>query len=453
MILKKYMHGFKYSVLLMIIIASCANERKLNIDTDKIHLSDSIFLQFAIYYLPTPEKNPENIIKKIINDDFKDFSIVDQVLEKPLGFQVSYYIEKDVKNNYAVPDMELLQYFGRDISREDALELQECKQVFIMNFAFPREQVWQGLKKANIIAHDVAVKSGGLLWDEDTREIFSIKKWNDTRIKSWTDEKPFISDQIVIHVYKSDEYVRAVTLGMSKIGLPDIVVDKFSWSSNKNMGNLINLLSQSMAENKPIEHYGNYDLDIHSIKNQKAREPLLESLYDNAKALAQLLILKGTWEEGDPGNLLIEISFDRYEGKDVHARQDNLLSELFGSEDSISYIKHNQELLLASKKAKEKLPQLKKDFNSGLEPGEFIMVKAPFKIPAGGDEWMWVEISSWKGNVIKGLLKNEPFHIPSLHGGQLVEVKQEKVFDYIRNFADGTQEGNGTGIIIQKMEQ
>ena len=219
-----------------------------------------------------------------------------------------------------------------------------------------------------------ATKSGGLLWDEDTLEIFSTKKWHDIRIKSWTDEIPFISDQIVIHVYKSDEYVRAITLGMSKMGLPDIVVDNFSWSSIKGMGNLINLLSQSMAENKTIDRYGKYDLDIHSIKNQKAREPLLESLYDNAKALAYLVILKGTWEEGDPANLLIEINFDRYEGKDVHAKQDKLLSELFGSEDSISYIKHNQELLLASKKAKAKLPQLKKDFNSGLQPGEFIMV-------------------------------------------------------------------------------
>ena len=36
------------------------------------------------------------------------------------------------------------------------------------------------------------------------------------------------------------------------------------------------------------------------------------------------------------------------------------------------------------------------------------------------------EISSWKGNIIKGLLKNDPYHIPSLHGGQLFDVKQEE---------------------------
>jgi uncharacterized protein YegJ (DUF2314 family) len=63
---------------------------------------------------------------------------------------------------------------------------------------------------------------------------------------------------------------------------------------------------------------------------------------------------------------------------------------------------------------------------------------------------MWVEVTSWKGDKIIGLLKNEPFDIPDLHAGQIVEVSQANVFDFIRNHSDGTAEGNETGAVIEK---
>ena len=45
-----------------------------------------------------------------------------------------------------------------------------------------------------------------------------------------------------------------------------------------------------------------------------------------------------------------------------------------------------------------------------------------------------------------------PFHIPELHAGQVVKVRQKDVFDYIRSYADGREEGNETGKILQKMQ-
>src|SRR6266566_4472469 len=94
-----------------------------------------------------------------------------------------------------------------------------------------------------------------------------------------------------------------------------------------------------------------------------------------------------------------------------------------------------------------------KDFNAGLRPGEFIQVKVPFKTPDGGNEWMWVEITSWKGNLIRGILENDPFNVPELHAGQIVEVWQGDVFDYLRQYPDKRREGNTTGEIIRKMGQ
>jgi uncharacterized protein YegJ (DUF2314 family) len=321
-----------------------------------------------------------------------------------------------------------------------------------MDFGHPGRRVWEALQTANRVAEMMARETGGLLWDEETREVFRPDEWHKRRVASWTDLVPNVSDHTTIHSYKSDEYVRAITLGMSKFGLPDVVIEDFSWSLNRNMGNLINSFCQSMAEGAVVKESGPFDLDLRALKNKKVRDLQMESLKSNSTAVALLTLKKGTWEEGDPKNRLIEIAFDRYSGSDVHARQENMLSSLFGWEDRLTTVRHDEQLLAASRNAKAKLPMLYKAFTKGLEPGEFILVKAPFETTDGGNEWMWVEITAWKGNKIKGLLKNEPSNIPSLHGGQLVEVKQEDVFDYMRHYPDGREEGNETGAIIEKMQ-
>src|SRR5262249_31001406 len=93
-----------------------------------------------------------------------------------------------------------------------------------------------------------------------------------------------------------------------------------------------------------------------------------------------------------------------------------------------------------------------KAFSEGLKPMEFIDVKAPFQTSNGGREWMWVEITNWDGNKIKGLLENDPSFVPYLRAGQVVEVREEEVFDYIRHYPDKRTEGNTTNEVIRKME-
>jgi uncharacterized protein YegJ (DUF2314 family) len=58
----------------------------------------------------------------------------------------------------------------------------------------------------------------------------------------------------------------------------------------------------------------------------------------------------------------------------------------------------------------------------------------------------------WKGQKVIGLLENDPAEVVNLQAGQLVDVKEEDVFDYSRYYPDGHHEGNTTGEIIKRME-
>lgn len=442
------------TTFLLVSLAGCGKKLERESYPAGPLMADSIHFQFAVYYLPRPTKDPMTVLKHLLAREHLRLKIVPEMQDAPDEPIVVAHMQNNVLERYPPPDMESLQYYGRGLSRGQMQALQRSEQALVLDFAHPKSRVWEALRSANKIAEAVARKTGGLVWDNQTKEIFSTKEWQQRRIASWTKAKPDISNHTTIHAYKAGEYVRAITLGMSKVGLPDVVVEDFSWSLSPSMGNLINIFCQAMAEGTSIAKPGEFDLELRAIKNALVRDPQLKSLKANAKGVALLALVKGKREQGDPKNRLIEITFDRYEGINVHAQQENLLSAFFGSEDAIARVNHrNEDLVTASRQAKARLPKLFKAFKAGLRPGEFIQVKAPFATPNGGSEWMWVEVTAWHNNTIKGILKNEPFYIPHLHSGQLVKIHQDEVFDYIRHYPNGREEGNETGSIMQKMQQ
>lgn len=416
-------------------------------------MAEQISFEFAIFYVPEPTKDPFVELDWLLKEKFKSVRRVETIEEEVKSPVLTARPEMDPKSNYPLPDLEYLQYFGRGVSREQAEALQKTEVVLILDFAHSNDHVWDGLRSAVELTHVLATNTDGLIWDEATRELFSRDAWEQQRLADWTETVPDVSQHTTIHAYQHDERLRAITLGMEKMGLPDVVVDDFSWSLQRNMGHVINLFTQAIAEGAVVEKPGEFDLDVNAIKNPKVREPQVTSLKSNATGVAALALIQGTREEGDPLNRLIEITFDRGVGPDIYAKQNQILSAAFGAEDSLTYVEHDEAIQAASRRARMKLPALQAEFNKGLAPGEFILVKAPFSTPGGGQEWMWVEVNSWKDGKITGPLQNEPFNIPDLHAGQIVEISEADVFDYIRKHPDGTTEGNETARLIEERSQ
>ncbi|MCF8205047.1 MAG: DUF2314 domain-containing protein [Methylotenera sp.] len=406
--------------------------------------------EFAIYYTGKPARPPLAALQTALAQDATLPRRVESLPREARSAVLVARLNPDVQKDYRPPDLSLLQRFGRGLSREQAEAMQSSTLALIVRFAHP-QKVWMAAYRRSLqLMAQLAEDTGGLLWDEETREVFTLDQWRKRRLDTWDGNLPDVSQHTVIHAYQSDNLVRAITLGMGKFGLPDVVVQDFSWSMNRPMGNLINLLSQSLAEGLHIGPGGRVELAFKTLQHAGVRRTQSSDLLAGSKGRAALVLVEGRPERGDPDNRLVEIRFDAAPGKDAYARQEALLSSLYGSQDSITYVKHDAALLAARDAARARLPALQQAFAAGLTPGEYLLVKAPFDTPAGGVEWMWVEVTSWKGDAIQGLLKNEPFNIPSLHGGQMVTVSQARLFDYIRRYPDGREEGNETGRLMQK---
>jgi len=415
-----------------------------------------IHFQFAIYYAKAPATDPMAALRGALGKSGGSPKLLASMptpssVSAPVVF--ANWNTTTVLKEYRAPDMESLQRFGRGISREQAEALQKADKALILDFAHPSQLSSAAMQKALQVTLQVARDTGGLLWDEETREVFSPDEWQKRRIDSWANGLPDVSQHMTIHAYRNGDLVRAISLGMGKFGLPDVVVSDFSWSDNRPMGNLLNAFSQAMVEGITLTQPGQFDMDLRALKHAAARDPMLKGMKPNAAAVARLSLVNGTWESGDPQNRLYEIRFDRYKGPDRYAQQTAMLVSVFGAdEDRVTRLKHNDELLAASKAANAQLPKLRDAFAKGLQPGEYILVKAPFTTRGGGNEWMWVEVARWNGDAIEGLLKNEPVDVPELHAGQMVKVSQAKVFDYMRRYPDGRQEGNETSKIIARMQ-
>ncbi|MDZ4263359.1 MAG: DUF2314 domain-containing protein [Pseudomonadota bacterium] len=407
--------------------------------------------QFAIYLIPDCGKDLALTATKHARELLPNFNLATSISNAAKKPFLNIDVIEDALTEYSPPNEQSLHYFGRGISAEDGKKLQKSNNAILLNFAYPVDYVLTGMQEALLFTKKLAQTCNGLIWDESTREIFSPDAWHEKRIARWGKDGPNIVDHTVIHAYKNTEFIRAISLGMQKFNLPDIVVNDFVWSNNNQMANLINIVGQSFIEGSTTDDHFTLTVNLHNLKNEALKKNIILSLKENASAQATIPLKLANREEGDPDNYLLEINFDDQKGNRLQEKQETFISRFFGPEDKITYIKHNEKIKAASAAAKKKLPQLKNDFNRGMQPGEYIYLKAPFETPDGSNEWMWIEVIGWDQK-IKGILQNDPFEIPTLRAGAEVYVSQDKIFDYIRNYPDGTSEGNETGKLIEELD-
>jgi uncharacterized protein YegJ (DUF2314 family) len=337
----------------------------------------------------------------------------------------------------------------------DIENMQKTSKATRLVLVMPKQNVWAMGQKFSELALEFARQANAFIWDSATRECFTqAASWE--RLDAWPDGSvPQISKHVTIHLYRPEEdsdYLRAITLGMEKFALPDIVIEQLIRGDSRSGGNLINFVGQALAERPDLASGAREVFRVAEITTASAREKLSQNLKSGATLEVTLALVPGERKPGDTDNRLIEIDFRHGEGNTVDEKRQALLSAIWGASDSLKTIQHTPEVLAASARAKAKLPNLQRTFADGLPPGSNLMLKAPFMTDSGGSEWMWVEVLRWpKGGPIDGILQNDPFEIKALKAGARVRVKQAEVFDYMLHRKDGTTEGNETGGLIEKL--
>jgi uncharacterized protein YegJ (DUF2314 family) len=97
------------------------------------------------------------------------------------------------------------------------------------------------------------------------------------------------------------------------------------------------------------------------------------------------------------------------------------------------------------KKARETLPDAKKRYLKGLPKGEHFFVTTRLYAPDGKFEQVFVKVTSWKKEEIKGLLASDVALIPNHRKGETITCREADILDWLILKPDGSEEGNVVG--------
>lgn len=376
-----------------------------------------------------------------------DFKVVSESVDGDLPpTKTSVLFAQPPIEKFAPPNAESMQYFADELSEAEQRRFGASQYVAVFEVVGPGQRAFDDYRKALKLSQDLARQVGGFLWDEETRTAHTVESWQ-RRLESWQAGVPFVNQHVAIHQYRDGELFRLVSLGMIKLGLPDIAVNQVAGNDADEMGVLINLLLQRFVEGATPDAKQQLKVALEDVQHPKMQSWLAPHVAGNAQGNVVVSLALAQPEEGDSENRLFELSFPGDPGR-VQERQAATLAALFGATDSVLTLEHDAALLAASQRARKKAFALRERFAKGPPFGEELLVKAPFETPEG-NEWIWVEVVSWQGNAITGVLTEDAFEIPTLKAGSRVEVQADKIFDYLLRKRDGSKEGNETEPLLE----
>ena len=85
------------------------------------------------------------------------------------------------------------------------------------------------------------------------------------------------------------------------------------------------------------------------------------------------------------------------------------------------------------------------------EAGATYAVKAKFT-DGDASEWMWVEVESMTGDVVRGKLRNQPDLVKNIKQHQAATVEKKDIDDWVVFHATGAVTGDFTSKILKKIE-
>ena len=144
-----------------------------------------------------------------------------------------------------------------------------------------------------------------------------------------------------MHAYRDGKLIRVVTLGMSKFGYPDLVVNQVASGTTSAIGNLLNLAAQTIVEQGALAKASTLEVSLDKIGHPGAKAEQNTNIHATAKRWAAIPVAFVEPEEGDADNRLIELLFVPQPGEAVQAAQSRTVDLVYGSHDEVTLVAHD----------------------------------------------------------------------------------------------------------------
>jgi len=348
-------------------------------------------------------------------------------------------------SSFEIPDSNFIEVYGVEVDRPE--QLAASTEVILAWFASPPDTALATLTTAHHAFAKAAVNSGGWVEDLDTQQVFGAAAWA-TRSPEGPLEQWFVVDAAPQDANDLDGAVRIVTRGLRRFGLPEVVVENVEVGLAGDVSVVVNAVAEGMKAR------GGPAITL----------PIKTEMVDGTATFESVARL-----EDDPDDPLWRMRFDGQISVPAEETPVPVGAPEAPVEAPVVAPPPEAPMALADASAQPPSPAMEMSpletaqrqamarfetvvaaaWQQGLPANALVAVSVPFPTRDGGTEYMWVELKTWDGTQLGGVLANEPYNVEGLHKGDSVALKQEEVFDYIWKKADGTREGNTTAPFLK----
>jgi len=363
--------------------------------------------------------------------------------------QAAVEVETMGREDYPGLSADLIEHLS-GLSEAGRKQVERAPKVVSVVIHWPRTQTAR-LREAYQAVAALAEKHQALIFDRDALVAFTLKDWRSRRIdEGWTGPLPMGPMHFQVHMVGQDNgLVMLDTGGMPRFGVSDFELLDVNRASLEVAASLVSCVAQRLIEGAEPDSRGHLTISLDQLKQPEVKSMM--RAYPNAKRSVVVGFTQADVSLGGREDAL-ELTFPKVKCANRGECLDAALKQLFGWEDEVTYLDHDAKVNDARARALAALARYEAKVKKGLPPGEVLLVKARFPFEDGdrtGNEWMWVDVVSWSGKLIRGRLENEPHYVKTVKSGATVEVKLEDVMDYIHQLNDGTFYGNEVGKVTR----
>ena len=232
--------------------------------------------------------------------------------------------------SFAPPTERQLTHFGRGLDATQRHLAAESKGVLVLGWKLDADPTLDRLREAQRLAFDVAQKVDGFVWDETTGQLFGLAAFKKLRIDGWDGAVPDVRQHILLHYETHEEQHRAVTFGMVKFGLPNLLVSDMLPGDVDRMTMLVETVAQLLVEGESPGTSGELAVNLKGIHHRAARRAILAAAGADAQLHGRVGIIPAQAQKGDPENRLVELRFP-YPGATDAERAAAALTSIVGT--------------------------------------------------------------------------------------------------------------------------